>query len=54
MREKLVDLGKIKDLEFVKENRRNLGILNFWHILKNFKDFFFTHFINFRDWFKPI
>ena len=28
MGEKLVGLKKIKDLEFVKEKRRNLGILD--------------------------
>ena len=30
MGEKFVGLRKIKDLEFVKENRRNLEILDFF------------------------
>ena len=36
MGEKLVDLKKIKDLEFVKEKKRNLGI---WTFLTHFKKF---------------
>ena len=31
MKEKLEDLRKIKDLEFMMKKRRNFGILNFFN-----------------------
>ena len=38
MGKKLMDLRKIKDLELVKEKRRNLGILDYFDTFRNFRD----------------